>query len=137
MGGGGRGVNRNLVPTAGPLLGNLARLCENPINPSRYIAVQVLFNWRFNNNDDDNAVNNGDELQGWRFYPRIICTGRQIILDGKILPSSCNNRIGGGRVEYWLRRHRRHLSIRRRKEDREEVDEEKEVDMYEEDDDKY
>ena len=54
-------LERKLAPTVGPLLRTLARLCVNPINPSRDVAVWVLFDCRCNDVDDDDDVENDDD----------------------------------------------------------------------------
>ena len=57
-------LDRNMAPTVGPLLRTLVRLCVDPIDPSRDVAVQVSFDWRcydYEDDDDDNDDNYHDD----------------------------------------------------------------------------
>ena len=83
MGGVRRG-SRNIVPTIGPLLRNLERLCVNPVNPSRNVSVRVCFNLRRYNNANNNAIKNGYKYGGGRLHPQKIWIGMQKIQDGYI-----------------------------------------------------
>ena len=67
--GGGKGENRKIVITVGPLLRILVSLYVEPIDTSRNIVVWVSFNWRRGNDAVDNAIKNGDKLGGERFSP--------------------------------------------------------------------
>ena len=57
-------LDRKLAPTVGPLLHTLVRLCVDPIDPSRDVAVRVLFDWRCYDYDDDNDDNNDNHDDG-------------------------------------------------------------------------
>ena len=54
-------LDRNLAPTVGPLLHTLVRLCVDPIDPSRDVAVQVSFYWSFYDYEDDDDDNDEDD----------------------------------------------------------------------------
>ena len=54
--GGGKGENRKIVITVGPLLRILVSLYVEPIDTSRNIVVWVSFNWRRGNDAVDNAI---------------------------------------------------------------------------------
>ena len=53
------GGNRNLIPTSGPLLRTLVSLCVKPIVPRRDSDIWVSFNFRCNNDTDDDVVDKG------------------------------------------------------------------------------
>ena len=53
-------LDRKLAPTVGPLLRTLVRLCFEPIDPSRNVAVRVSFDWRCYDYDDDNDDDDDD-----------------------------------------------------------------------------
>ena len=62
-------MNINLVPTAGPLLQTCASLCINPTGPSYNVSMWVLFNWRCDDNANDDAVAKGGKL--WKEVPSL------------------------------------------------------------------
>ena len=49
-----------LVPNIDPLLQTPAKLCVNPIDTSHDIDVLVSFNWKRNDNANDNDIDNGN-----------------------------------------------------------------------------
>ena len=65
-----------LVTMIRPLLQTLASLYANLINPSHDVAVWFLFNYRCNDSTNDDAVNNGYESLGGKFYLRRRWIGR-------------------------------------------------------------
>ena len=54
----------NMVLTAGPLLWILMRLYINPIDTSRDVDVQFLFNFRCKHDADDTSIYNGWKSEG-------------------------------------------------------------------------
>ena len=50
-------LGRKMVPTDGPLLRTLVKLCIKPIGPRPNAVVWVSFNWRFHDNDNDSVKN--------------------------------------------------------------------------------
>ena len=64
-------LDRNMAPTVGPLLCTLVRLCVDPIDPSRDVAVRVSFDLRYDeydngDDDDDDDHDDGNESGGGR-----------------------------------------------------------------------
>ena len=68
-GGGGRGVNRSLVPTTRPLQHNLVRLCVNPIDPIHDISMRVSFNWIWDGDANDDDIDNANAFGVWMLRP--------------------------------------------------------------------
>ena len=62
----GRGGNRKMVPTAGPLQQTFVRICVNPINPRHNVTVRLLLDCSCNNDAKYDAVDHGKKLWGGR-----------------------------------------------------------------------
>ena len=74
-------LDRKLDPTVGPLLRTLVRLCVDPIDPIRDVAIRVLFDFRCDDDadtdadadddddDNDDDHDNGNESGGGRHRP--------------------------------------------------------------------
>ena len=96
-------LDRKLAPTVGTLLRTLVRLCVKTINPSCNVAVQVLFDCRYDDYDydddddddgDDDDHDDGNESGGGRHWSSLSSLSTE---DPDPSEEDCDNDIGSRR----------------------------------------